>query len=242
MTGPSSASVGVLPGLRTSLLRVAGRVAAGLVVAVGLMAAPAGGQTPDGPPPVDTTGLASGPFATMEMLYERTIFNVDVLRLTLHFGPETARELEAVARDRSGSDELEDELALTALRAREAMVRSRFLRDVSLDQFLDGLRESVGNARERGLISAREEEVILSETEEQYAPLRKRGIREGEIMWYRISGDTLDVAFQALDGEVLVRSRPVGPERRLAVLGGYLAPGSDFREELVRSLPLQGER
>jgi hypothetical protein len=178
----------------------------------------------------------------MEMLYERTIFNVDVLRLTLRFGPETARELESVARDRSLSDELEDELALTALRAREAVVRSRFLRDVSLDQFLDGLRESVANARERGLISAREEEAILSDTEEQYAPLRDRGIREGEMMWYRISGDTLDVAFQALDGEVLIRSTPVGPERRLAVLGGYLARGSDFREDLVRSLPLQGER
>lgn len=198
--------------------------------------APLQGQAGEPAPPVDTTGLAQGAWATMEMLYERTIFNVDIFRLHLEFGPETADSLQALAVGREYSSALADSLAETALRSRNVLIRTRFLRDVGLDQFLDGLRDNLRNAREQGLLTREDEETIARETVEQYAPLEDRGIREGETMWYRIRGDSLHVAFQTRDGSIPVEQRPVGPERRLSVMAGYLAPGSDFREKLVRSL------
>ncbi len=55
-------------------------------------------------------------------------------------------------------------------------------------------------------------------------------------MYYRIRGDSLHTVYLASDGETLLDQVDVGPERRLSVLGGYFAPGSDFRDKLVDSL------
>jgi hypothetical protein len=186
--------------------------------------------------PVNTTGLAEGPFSSMDMLYERTIFNVDVLSLHMAFGPETAATFTELVGDGDYDGDTAERVAEAALASRDVLVRSRFLRDVSLDQFMDGLRDNLRRAREDGLLTPEQEETIRQETQAQYSILEGRGIREGETMWYRIRGDSLHVALEAVDGEILLEDRPVGPERRLAVLGGYLAAGSDFREKLVRSL------
>jgi hypothetical protein len=186
--------------------------------------------------PVDTTGLAQGPFSTMAMRYERTIFNVDILQLEVGFDPETAETFSSLIRGQSYDDAVARQVVDVALAAPDVMVRTQFLRDVSLDQFLDGMRDNLRHARESGYLTPEEEGLIARETTEGYAVLEDRGIRKGEVMWYRLRGDTLHVAFVALDGEVLVEDRPVGPERRMAVLGGYLAEGSDFREDLIRSL------
>lgn len=188
------------------------------------------------PAPVDTAGLADGPFATMAMRYERTIFNVDVLQLEVGFDTETAQTFSALIRGQRYDDALAQQVVDAALVAPDVMVRTQFLRDVSLDQFLGGMRDNLRNARENGYLTEDEERLIARETTAGYAALEGRGIRKDEVMWYRIRGDTLHVAFVGLDGEVLVEDRPVGPERRMAVLGGYLAKGSDFREELIRSL------
>jgi hypothetical protein len=210
--------------------------ALGIVAAVIVHATAAAQQSPAFGPPVDTAGLAHGrPGATMEVLYERTIFNVDVLRLALRFGNETAAELERILRS-APSEALEDSIAQTALAATDVLVTSRFLRNVSLDQFLDGLRDSLEDALRAGIISMEAHRAILADVDAQYAPLRGTGIQKGDVMWYRVKGDTLHVAFQRVDGQVPVEERSVGPERRLGLLGGYLAPGSDFREGLVRSL------
>lgn len=205
------------------------------LVAALVCAAPGRAQPPA--PPVDTTGLASGPFATMEMLYERTIFGIDVLRLRIRFGPGTAADLRARVDGRPWSDALADSVAAVALRARNVLVSSRFQRDVGLDRFLESLNDQLRNARERGLLTAAEVEEIEGDTRAQYAPLRDRGIREDDIMWYRIRDDRLHVVVQSADGVVLVEERVEGPERRMAVLAGYFARGSDFRDDLVRSLP-----
>ncbi|MEJ2541568.1 MAG: hypothetical protein P8188_16650 [Gemmatimonadota bacterium] len=205
-----------------------------IVLLTAVLARSAPAQVP--PPPVDTTGLAQGPFATMEMLYERTIFNVDVLRLQVDFDPGTASELSSLVTGREYDEALAEQVVEVALAAPDVLVRSRFLRDVSLDQFLDGMGDNLRNARDKGYLTADEESLISRETRAKYAVLAGRGIQEGEVMWYRIRGDSLHVALESNDGEVLVEDRPVGPERRLAVLGGYLAPDSDFREQLIRSL------
>lgn len=186
--------------------------------------------------PVDTTGLARGPFSTMAMRYERTIFNVDILQLEVGFDSGTAETFSSLIEGQSYDDAVAQQVVDAALVAPDVMVRTQFLRDVSLDQFLGGMRDNLRNARENGYLTEAEETLITRETTAGYAALEDRGIRKDEVMWYRIRGDTLHVAFVALDGEVLVEDRPVGPERRMAVLGGYLGEGSDFREKLIRSL------
>ncbi len=186
--------------------------------------------------PVDGDGLATGPFASMEMLYERTIFQVDVLRLTLRFGEQTASELERLIEGREWSGGLAESVASAAIESRNVLVRSSFLRNISLEQLLDGIRENLETARDAGLLSAEEHRSLLVKIETQYEPIRDRGIRDGDTTWYRIRGDTLHVVIQALDGSVLIDRRQEGSEHRRAVLGGYLAPGSDFQEDLIRSL------
>ena len=188
------------------------------------------------PAPVDTAGLAQGPFAKMAMRYERTIFNVDILQLEVGFDDETARTFSSLVQGRSYDEVIAQQVVDAALAAPDVMVRTQFLRDVTLDQFLGGMRDNLRNARENGYLTTDEERVIARETTDGYAILADRGIRKNEVMWYRLRGDTLHVALVAGDGEVLVEDRPVGPERRMAVLGGDLSEGSDFREDLIRSL------
>ena len=208
-----------------------------LVVALS-SAIPLAAQSVGEEAPVDTAGLAPGAFSTMEMLYERTIFGLDVLRLTLRFGPETTRELQRLAASREPSDALADSVAAVAVDSRDALVRSRFLRDVSFEDWMDGIRRNLSRAREAGFLELSDAAFRgrIRELRRRYGPLEERGLEEGDVVWYRIRGDTVEVKIQGRDGAVLVEESPVGPTHRRSVLGGYLAPGSDFREDLVRSL------
>ncbi len=185
--------------------------------------------------PVDTTGLGSGAGATMHMLYERTIFRVDVLDLTLRFGPEAAQRLSDVLSSSDGRRS-DDALANTALDARQVLARVVFRRDVRLGQFLDGLESNLRAARSAGIVSAGEFDTIMRDVRAQYESLRERGFRDRDTMWYRVRGDSLHVVVQSADGAILLDERVIGPERRRSVLGGYLAPGSDFRKGLLESI------
>jgi hypothetical protein len=185
--------------------------------------------------PIDTMGLGSGRYATMEMLFERTFLRVDVMRLTLRFDPATEQALLTLIEGQNGATSA-DAVADIALESRDVMVRGVFLRNVSLAQFLDGLLTNLTNAQKAGLVTEAEFDRIETDVNVQYQPLRERGLHNGDTMWYRVSGDSLHVVVQDSDGKILVESRAVGPERRRAVLGGYLAPGSEFRSGLIRSL------
>lgn len=186
--------------------------------------------------PVETRGLASGPYASMEMLYERTILRVNVLHLTLRFDPDTAQRLERLAAGNRYHAALAETVVDTALEATDVLVRTRFLRAVSLGQYLDGIRGNLADARVAGYLTPEEETAIGAGIGEEYEPLRDRGIRAGDTVWYRVRGDRLDVVLEAANGDQPLEITVEGPEHRRAVLGGYLAPGSDFREPLVRSL------
>lgn len=188
------------------------------------------------PVPIDTTSLAEGPYATMHTLFEKTIFKVDVLTLDLRFGPEVARQLEGLVRTRAQSSGLADSIASVAVAARDAWARIEFQRDVSLGQFLDGVRENLGRAREAGFITPETYEMVSDGLPRWFAVLEERGIRDGDEILYRIRGDTLRTVFRGADGRILVDQTDAGPERRLAVLGSYFAPKSDFRKGLIRSL------
>lgn len=185
--------------------------------------------------PMDTAGLG-GRFGTMRMLYERTIFAVDVLWLTVKLGPEDARRIEALAQGNDYSKSLADSVARVAINSRNAFVRTDFQREASQDQFFDGVRDNLEDAVEAGIIEEATYDMISENLPVWYDFLEERGIHDGDQILYRVLGDTLRTQFVSRDGEILRDQTDVGPERRLALLGSYYAKGSDFREKLLRSL------
>ena len=207
-------------------------VASALAAGVVLMAGTAATQNVE----LDTTSLGDGPYAEMHTLLEKTIFKVDVLTLDVRFGPEYAERIEDLVDGRSYRSSLADSVAAVAIHATNAWARIRFERNVSLGQFLGGIRDNMAHAREAGFLDPPDYEKIDGVVTDKFAFLGDRGIHDGDQLFYRIQGDTLRTIFQAADGRVLLDQTDVGPERRLAVLGSYQAPKSDFREGLIRSL------
>lgn len=187
-------------------------------------------------PPVDTTSLATGPYATMCTLLEKTIFRVDVLTLTVRFGPGATDRLRSLAADADDGSAARDSIADVAIHAEDVWARIRFKRTVSLEQFVHATRANLHRAAEAGILTAGDAERIGRALPRWYAFLEDRKIREGDEILYRIRGDTLRSLFRTAEGNVLLDQTDVGPERPLSVLGGYLAPGSDFRDGLLRSL------
>ena len=188
--------------------------------------------------PLRAQGACGGEGAAVQMqtLLEKTIFSVDVLWLTLRLEGETARQLRDLAARRPLTGEAADSVARIAVDARCAVAQLDFVRDVSRDQFLDGIRDSARKAWEAGLLDEETYHFIDDASTSWYPFLRERGVREGDRMTYRIRGDTLRIQYRSADGETLLDDREVGEGRSRSVLAGYFAPDSDFREGLVEDL------
>lgn len=187
-------------------------------------------------PSADTTELDPGRYGRMHALLERTIFQVDVAELTLLYDSATAGRVGGLVRNREFSEALTDSVARAVLAAERVHGRLEFLRGVSLDQFLESLRRSMEMARDADLLADSAYRSFRGQLRGWYSALEGRGIAEGDVTEYRIRGDTLRVIYRSGGGDVLIDRTDVGEEHRRAVLGGYLAPGSDFREGLIRSL------
>jgi hypothetical protein len=209
------------------------RIGLGLVpLLIALAPGAAAGQTV----PADTFDLATGPHSEMEMLLQKTIFKVDVFTLRVRFGAEAATRLEALAAGRRHDSSIEDSIANVAIQARNAWAVIGYLRDVDLYQYLDGVRKNMRRAAEAGLISEEDYDVISSELPVIYGPLEERKILRGDRIYYRIRGDTVWTFYRGRTGDTLLDHSEIGPERRLAVMGGYFAPRSSFRRQLIESL------
>lgn len=183
-----------------------------------------------------STNVDQGPPVVMETLYEATFLRIDVLTLTVQIGGDTAERMRGLARRADMNRGVVDSIARLAADATDAHASLRFERDVSLDRFLDEVRGSTRAAREAGFIDPETFEMVDRSLPGWYAFLEGRGVEEGDEMQYRIAGDTLEIRYRSGAGELLLDQRDMGAERRRAVLGGYFAPDSDFREGLVDSL------
>ena len=192
-----------------------------------LSATPAAGQT---------SCWDAGSTVQMQTLLEKTIFNVDVLWLTLQLGGPTGERLRTLSAQRSLDDQVADSVASVAVDAECAVAQIDFVRDVSRDRFLDGLRDSARKAWEASLLDEETYRFIESASSDWYPFLRERGVVDGDRMTYRIRGDTLHIEYRTPDGEVLMDDTDVGAGRSRSVLAGYFAPGSDFRDGLMESL------
>lgn len=183
-----------------------------------------------------TGGADSDTFGRMHMLLERTIFKVDVLTLDVRLGPSSADRIEDLLTKPREFGGLSDSVAAAALEANDVLARMEFHRDVGLERFLDGIRDNLRRATQAGIVTPAQFRSISADLPNWYSVLVDRGIRSGDRMYQRVRSDTLRTIYVGADGDVLLDQVDVGPERRLAVLGGYFAPGSDFREGLVASV------
>jgi len=201
-----------------------------VVLLVPLMAAPL--------PLFDLDSLATGPFASMSTLYEKSFlfFSIDVLSLEVRFGSEVAEKLKSLVQDGDEPSQFADSIADTAIHAQDAFVHIRFLRDIRLDRFIQEARESTKLVRKAGIIDKPSYEHISKNLPIWYASLANRGIREGDEMFYRIRGESLRAVFRGVDGTIYVDQEDKGRLFPLSVLGSYFVEKSKFRKGLLQSL------
>lgn len=194
------------------------------------------GQASSGAPDLELATLASGPYSSMHMLLEKTFFRVDVLTLEVRFGTGTQQQMEKLARGQQFSAAVAARIAEAAIGAEEAYVKLEFLRDVSLDRWVQGVRESLTLGRQAGIIDEETYRHVYRSLPEWFRVVAERGFQKGDQILYRAYPDRMRTVLLSKDGRVLLDQTDKGASPGRAMLAGYFAPGTDFREPLVRSL------
>lgn len=182
--------------------------------------------------------LARGLYSSMKLLYRRNffLFSFAVFEVEMRFGQDIVGGLEALAEGRMFSKSLEAQIANLALDAEDAFIQIEFKIAFGFSLFLREIRRSTREVYEFGAIDRDLYERIWNSLPIWYDFLRRRGVRRGDRMFYRIQEDVLRVVYEEADGHVLLDESYQEPYARRAVLGGYFAPTSDLRQGLVRSL------
>ena len=193
-------------------------------------------QSPSAPADLPLDQLATGPYSRMHMLLEKTIFNVDVLTVDLQFGAETQQRLRMLAADQRYSEQLAGRIAEAVLEAPQAYVTLEFERDVAFNRWLDGVRQSLETAWRAGMIAERNYRNVSESLPRWFDVILQRGFHEGDRLLYRVHPNRMRTLLVSNDGRTLVDQVDHGDDPRRALLAGYLAPGTDFREPLIRSL------
>lgn len=187
-------------------------------------------------PSLNDSRLAKGRFSSAHMLLEKTILKVDVLTVDVRFGASTQSELAKLAEGKSYSNDLGGKMAKVAIAAPEAVVQLKFVRNVSLDQWMDGVRENLDQALAAGLITAELKNKVANALPGTFQAIKERGYEEGDRLLYGVRNGVVDTAVVAGNGTVLVQKSQNDSQIAGVVLASYFAPGSDFREPLLKSL------
>jgi hypothetical protein len=204
------------------------------VVATLLAIGPANGQAPL--PSIDAPDLARGPYSTMHMLLEKTILNIKVATIDVRVDKATQAKLAGFAKDKSYSEALSHQLAGAAYGAGRAVVQMQFVRDIPFNRWLGVVKDNVEQARKAGLISKDVEDRVMQGLPQWFAAIKKRGYEKGDKLIYSVTPDAVRSVVVAANGQVHVDTVEKDSSGRRVVLGSYFAPGSEFREPLLRSL------
>lgn len=172
----------------------------------------------------------------MHALLQRTLLKVDVLTVDICFDDVTGRRLaELAARGRPGGV-AGDSIMRAALAGRLAVGRVEFLRDIPLEDFLDGVREDLRHAVATGVLADSIYRAIAAGLPAWYAPLERRGIRKGDRLVYEMRQEAVRTVLTSREEQTLLDRTEVGRGRRNSPLAAWLAPGSQFRTGLLQSL------
>lgn len=187
-------------------------------------------------PSLSSPDLAQGAYSGMHMLLEKTILNVDVLTVDVRVNKATQSRFAQIAGGKPYSEGLGTQIADVAIRADDAIVQLRFMRDVSLEQWMDAVRENLQQARDAGLLSAKVQQRVSSGLPKWFAAISERGYEKGDRVLYRLRPDSLRTVVVSHDGKVLVDQLQRDKDAPRVVMASYFAPKSDFREPLLKSL------
>jgi hypothetical protein len=180
--------------------------------------------------------LANGPFSHMHMLLEKTVLKVDVAKIEVAVDKPTQEKLTLARSGKAFSPTVESELAKIVLSADEAIIQMKFVRDVSLGQWIDGVRESLEKAVAAGLLSPALRKTVSDGLPNWFKAAEARGLKTGDRIIYRIKPSSLRSMIVQNDGKVVVDRTDEGADKADMALASYFAPGTDYRTLLLQSL------
>ena len=122
------------------------------------------------------------------------------------------------------------------MKSEDAKVTLKFERDVSLSQWFDAVFENLDQAQKHGLVRADTKNKVKSKLKKEFAKLDDRGYEENDKVIYRVKANSLQVTAVSASGQTLVDFTDTEKTAPGVVLASYLAPGSDFRIPLLKSL------
>jgi hypothetical protein len=187
-------------------------------------------------PSLNAPDLAQGPYSAMHMLLEKTILNVDVLTVDIRVNKATQTQFTEIAGGKGYSDALGKQIADIAVKTDHAVVQLKFMRDVSLDQWMDAVRENLQQAKDAGLLTAKVQQRVASGLPKWFSAISKRGYEEGDRVIYQLRPSALRTVVVSKDGAVLVDQMDRDKDAPRVVMASYFAPKSDFRDLLLKSL------
>jgi hypothetical protein len=183
----------------------------------------------------DTAPAADDRYGHMHMKLEKTILGIDAVRVDLWVDDATRDRVRALASGQRYSEQLAEGIARTALEAQDVRVQVEFLRDVSLGEFLDAVRENLSDARNAGYISNDTFASSWRAAQTDFARLEGHGFKRGDRLIYLARPDSLKTTVTS-GNQVLLDVTTPGPDARRAMIASYFAPKSDFRKGLIKSV------
>jgi hypothetical protein len=190
----------------------------------------------DALPAMEGGDLAQGPFATMHMLLQKTVLNINVATIDVRVDKGTQSRFTQLASGKTYSGDLEHQLALAAIDARHAVVEMKFKRDVPLNRWIGVVKDNLEQARKAGLITSEVEQRVGRSLADWFGALKDRGYEKDDKLIYAVMPDSVRSVVVSKAGQVFVDRVDSGHEGRRVVLGSYFATGSEFRTPLLKSM------
>jgi len=199
--------------------------------------ATAGAALAGGPlPTLEGGDLGQGPYATMHMLLQKTVLNINVATIDVRFDKGTQGRFAQLAGGKAYAPDLGHQLALAAIEAKHAVVVMQFKRDIPLNRWIGVVKDNLEQARKAGLLARDVEQRVGDSLATWFGALKDRGYEKDDKLIYAVMPDSVRSVVVSKGGQVFVDRVDPGHEGRRVVLGSYFATGSEFREPLLKSL------
>ena len=187
-------------------------------------------------PALEGGDLGQGRYATMHMLLQKTVLNINVATIDVRFDKGTQARFAQLAGGKAYAPDLGHQLALAAIEAKHAVVVMQFKRDIPLNRWIGVVKDNLEQARKAGLITRDVEQRVGDSLATWFGALKDRGYEKDDKLIYAVMPDSVRSVVVSKGGQVFVDRVDPGHEGRRVVLGSYFATGSEFREPLLKSL------
>jgi len=187
-------------------------------------------------PALDGPNLGKGAWASMHMLLQKTILNINIPDIDARFDPQTQSRFAQLGTGKPYSPDLGHQLALAAIDARHAVVQMQFKRDIPFNRWVGVVKDGLEQARKASLITREVEQRVGDSLPQWFGALKDRGYQKGDRIIYAVTPDAVRSVVVSTAGQVFVDRTEPGHEGRRVVLGSFFATGSEFREPLLKSM------